>query len=96
MSRLRSFALCIALAAGAAAHAQVAPPVYTSGEYRGTSQQGDRHYAHIKIAPGQKIPFSTLSYRLLAPDLVAKLKPGDRVSFRAERVDGENVLREIR
>ena len=100
MSRLhtlvRNATLALTLAAATLAHAQTTPPVYTSGEYRGTSQQGGHHYAHIKIAPGLKIPFSTISYRLPSPELVAKLKPGDRVNFRAERVDGENVLREIR
>ena len=80
------------------AAAQQPAPVYTAGEFRGTSQQdgGRRLYAHIKIAPGAKIPFSTLSYRVRDRQLVAGLQHGARVEFRAERHDGENVLVAIR
>jgi hypothetical protein len=75
----------------------MAEPIHTRGELRATSQDKDGHrYAHIKLAPGKKIPFSTLTYRVLDPALLEGLKPGARVEFLAERRDGENVLTAIR
>jgi Cu/Ag efflux protein CusF len=75
----------------------MADPVHTRGELRATSQDQDgRQYAHIKLAPGQKIPFSTLTYRVLDPALLQGMKPGTAVEFLAQRRDGENVLTAIR
>lgn len=107
-STLRSAAAVLALACGLpgaasaqAATAVVADPaatVYTQGEYRAVSQEpGSRDsFAHIKVAPGVKIPFSTLTYRVRDAALLKGLQPGTRVEFRAERVEGENVLVAIR
>lgn len=71
-----------------------ADSVYTQGEFRAVSQeQGSRDtFAHIKVAPGTKIPFSTITYRVRDAALLKGLQPGTRVEFRAERVEGENVL----
>lgn len=87
-----------AQSAAAAGEAAVPAPVYTQGEFRSLSQEdgGQRVYAHIKVAPGRKIPFSTLTYRVLDRQLLAGIAPGTRVEFRAERRDGENVLLAIR
>lgn len=75
----------------------IADPVHTRGEFRATSQDKDgRSYAHIKLAPGSKIPFSTLTYRVPDPALLQGMKPGTVVEFLAERRDGENVLTAIR
>jgi CubicO group peptidase (beta-lactamase class C family) len=72
--------------------------VYTPGEFRGTFEEdgGRRLYARMKLVPGHKIPFSTLTYRVLDPKLVAGLAAGRLVEFRAERRDGENVIVEMR
>jgi len=74
------------------------PAVHTQGEFRSLSQEdgGRSTFAHIKIAPGWKIPFTTMRYRVRDARLLDGLKPGTRVEFRAERVDGENVLLAIR
>lgn len=90
--------LILALVASALWMGQAwADPVYTQGEFRSASQEKDgRRYAHIKLAPERKIPFSTLSYRVLDPALLEGMKPGARVEFLAERRDGENVLTAIR
>ena len=75
----------------------IADPIHTRGEFRATSQDKDgRRYAHIKLAPGAKIPFSTLTYRVLDPAVLDGEKPGTVVEFLAERRDGENVLMSIR
>lgn len=109
--RLRSLAIAAALLCAAAAplHAQPSPAatpeasasspaVHTQGEFRSRSQEdgGRSTFAHIKIAPGWKIPFTTMRYRVRDARLLDGLKPGTRVEFRAERVDGENVLLAIR
>jgi hypothetical protein len=57
---------------------------------------GRRHYIRLKLVPGGKIPFTTLTYRVMDPSLVMGLREGDSVAFRAERRDGENVLIAIR
>ena len=105
MTMLRSLAApaallcCMPVAALAqAATADPAATVYTQGEFRAVSQeQGSRDsFAHIKVAPGVKIPFSTITYRVRDAALIKGLQPGARVEFRAERVEGENVLVAIR
>jgi CubicO group peptidase (beta-lactamase class C family) len=72
--------------------------VYTRGEFRGTFEEdgGRKLYARVKIAPGYKIPFSTLSYRVLDRKLLAGIQPGAAVDFRAERIDGENTIVALR
>jgi Cu/Ag efflux protein CusF len=72
--------------------------VYTRGEFRGTSEEegGRRLYAHIKLAPGHKIPFSTLAYRVPDRTLLTGVQQGAAVEFLAKRQDGENVLTAIR
>lgn len=72
------------------------PPVFTRGEFRGSSRQSDRLYAHIQIAPERKLPFSTLRFRVLDNALLVGLNAGSRVEFRTERVAGEMVLSAIR
>lgn len=104
MTMLRSLAAaallcCMPVAALAqAAAADPAATVYTQGEFRAVSQEpGSRDsFAHIKVAPGVKIPFSTITYRVRDAALLKGLEPGSRVEFRAERVEGENVLVAIR
>lgn len=85
---------CMPLAASGAP----AEEVYTRAVVRGTSEEegGRRLYIHLKLVPRAKIPFSTLAYRVLDRELVARLREGDSVAFRAERRDGENVLTAIR
>lgn len=89
-----------ALAQATAPAAAAADPatIYTHGEFRAVSQEpGSRDtFAHIKVAPGVKIPFSTITYRVRDAALLKGLQPGTRVEFRAERVEGENVLVAIR
>ncbi len=93
---------CLAGAAStqAAATTAAADPatVYTHGEFRAVSQEpGSRDtFAHIKVAPGVKIPFSTITFRVRDAALLKGLQPGTRVEFRSERVEGENVLVAIR
>jgi hypothetical protein len=72
--------------------------VYTRGELRSAPERDSagHTYVRIKLVPGAKLPFSTLTYRVLDPALLAGLKPGARVEFRAERKDGENTLTAIR
>ena len=89
---------CLAGAASAQAAATTAATVYTHGEFRAVSQEpGSRDtFAHIKVAPGVKIPFSTITFRVRDAALLKGLQPGTRVEFRSERVEGENVLVAIR
>lgn len=57
---------------------------------------GRRVYVRLKLVPTAKIPFSTLTYRVPDRRLLAGLREGDSVAFRAERRGGENVLTAVR
>lgn len=101
---MRALFAAVLLACGAmSASAQPAPaasaaqPVYTRAVVRSVFEEdgGKRLYIALKIAPGAKIPFSTLTHRVLDRKLVAGLKPGDSVRFAAQRIDGENVVTAI-
>jgi CubicO group peptidase (beta-lactamase class C family)/Cu/Ag efflux protein CusF len=57
---------------------------------------GKRVYIRLKLAPRAKLPFTTLTFRVRDRALITGLATGDRVAFRAERVDGENNVIAIR
>ena len=72
--------------------------VFTRATVRGVYEEdgGRRLYIRLKLVPRGKIPFSTLTFRVLDRALVAGLADGASVAFRAERIDGENTLTAIR
>jgi hypothetical protein len=73
-------------------------PVETRAILRSITEEdgGNRAYVHLKIVPGANLPFTTLRFLVLDKALVAGLREGSIVKFRAERVDGENTLVAIR
>jgi len=74
-----------------------ATEVYTRAVVRSISKDdGKNLYIRLKLIPRAKIPFTTLTYRVLDPGLIAGLREGDSVAFKAERRNGENVLTAIR
>lgn len=73
-----------------------APEVFTRAVVRSISKDDGKHlFIRLKIVPRAKLPFSTLTYRVLDARLVEGLREGDSVAFKAERRDGENVLTAI-
>jgi Cu/Ag efflux protein CusF len=89
-------ALDVAGAAGTANPPTSAPEVHTRAIVRSIShEEGKRLYIRLKLIPRAKIPFSTVTYRVLDARLVAGLREGESVAFRAERLHGENVLTAI-
>lgn len=74
------------------------PPVETRAIVRSVAHErgGQLLYVYLKIVPGAQLPFTTLRFRVRDPALVAGLREGASVKFRAERVDGENTLVSIR
>jgi Cu/Ag efflux protein CusF len=72
--------------------------VFTRATVRGVFEEdgGKRLYIRLKLIPRGKLPFSTLTYRVLDRSLVAGMGEGASVAFRAERIDGENTLTAIR
>lgn len=73
-------------------------PVETRAILRSVTEEdgGTRVYAHLKIVPRAKVPFTTLRFRVHDRALLAGLIEGASVKFRAERIDGENTLVAIR
>jgi Cu/Ag efflux protein CusF len=89
--------LDLARAAAAAAPSASAADVYTRAIVRSISKEdGNRLSIRLKLVPGSKLPFTTVTYRVLDARLVAGLREGERVGFQARRIDGENVLTAIR
>ena len=89
-------ALNVARAAAAVQPPPSATDVYTRAIVRSISEQdGHRLYIRLKLIPRAKIPFSTVTYRVRDRRLIAGLHEGASVAFRAERLDGENVLTAI-
>ncbi|MDP3619881.1 MAG: copper-binding protein [Ramlibacter sp.] len=82
----------------APAFAQPAEPVYTRAVVRSVLVEdgGKRHYIRLKLVPNGKLPFSTITFRVADPRLIAGLKDGASVQFRAERLGGENTITAIR
>jgi Cu/Ag efflux protein CusF len=84
-------------AAVAAASASRPAEVYTRAIVRSVFRDasgGD--YIRLKLVPRAKLPFTTLTYRVLDRGLIAGVREGDSVAFRSERTRGENVLTAIR
>jgi Cu/Ag efflux protein CusF len=71
------------------------PEVYTRAVVKSVATERGQLYIRLKLVPRAKIPFSIHTYRVMDAKLVAGLKEGDSVRFRAERQGGENVLIEI-
>jgi len=92
---LASPALDVAHAAGAGEPPANAAEVHTRAIVRSISKEDGRLYIRLKLIPRSKLPFSTVTYRVLDARLIAGLREGDSVAFRAERLDGDNVLMAI-
>jgi Cu/Ag efflux protein CusF len=87
----------VAEAAVAAASASRPAEVYTRAIVRSVSQDASGgHFIRLKLVPRAKLPFTTLTYRVLDRSLIAGVREGDSVQFRSERSQGENVLTAIR
>jgi CubicO group peptidase (beta-lactamase class C family) len=88
----------VALSTPASTAAAQVSPVETRAILRSITEEdgGNRAYVHLKIVPGANLPFTTLRFLVLDKALVAGLREGSIVKFRAERVDGENTLVAIR
>ncbi len=85
--------LSVAVAAGGIAHAQE-----TTGKGSGEVRRIQPDQGKIAIKQGAisdlKLPEMTLSYKI-DPSLLKDIKPGDSVSFTAERVGKDYVIKEI-
>ena len=85
--------LSVAHSAGTVEPTASASEVYTRAIIQSISTDEGKHlYIRLKLMPLSKIPFSTVTYRVLDARLVAGLRKGDSVAFKAERLDGGNVL----
>ena len=80
------------------AAATPATPVETRATLRsfGEEDGGRRVYVHLKLVPRANLPFTTLRFRVRDRAMLAGLREGASVKFRAERIDGENTLVAIR
>ena len=70
--------------------------VETRAVVRSIEESGSRLYIRLKLVPRAKLPFTTITYRVLDRRLVANLREGESVAFRAQRIAGENVVTALR
>lgn len=77
---------------------QEVAPVETRATFRSVTEEdgGARVYVHLKVVPGANLPFTTLRFSVRDKSILAGLREGAHVKFRAERIDGENSLTAIR
>lgn len=106
--KLASVVLCAASLCGLpalAAPGEITPPaaaaedVFTPAVLRAvfTEAGGTELYVRLKLlVTGGDLPFTTLTFRVLDPALLAGLGEGSRVAFRAARIAGENTVVAIR
>jgi len=82
----------------APASSQKTAAVETRATFRAVTEEdgGQRVYVHLKVLPHAQLPFTTLRFRVLERALLAGLREGASVKFRAERIEGENTLVGIR
>lgn len=75
---------------------QPAAPVFTRARLVSVDQEsGGKRYVRLKLLPRAKIPFTTQTFRVTEPALLAGIPEGAWVKFTARRIDGENTLTSI-
>ncbi|MFD1712745.1 copper-binding protein [Ottowia sp. GY511] len=68
--------------------------VYTRAVVRSLPSPREPNALRLKLLPGGKIPFTTVTFRVADPSLVLGLQVGDHVGFVAEaRPEGNTVVR---
>ncbi len=73
-----------------------ADPVYTRARVASVSEdKPGQWYVRLKLLPRAKVPFTTLTFRVLNQTLLTGIKPGDSVRFKADRQAHENTLLSI-
>ena len=81
----------------AAGSGTAAQPVYTRAVVRSiVRQDGGRRYVQLKLVPRAKLPFTTITYRVLDSRLLDGVSEGASVQFIAARIDGENTVTAMR
>jgi len=73
-----------------------AEPVYTRARLVSVQKEADgRLLVRLKLLPRSKIPFSTLTFRVVDRALLDDVPEGAWVKFTAQSVEGENLLTSI-
>jgi Cu/Ag efflux protein CusF len=81
----------------AAVSGPAAQPVYTRAVVRSiVRQEGGRRYVQLKLVPRAKLPFTTITYRVLDRRLLDGVSEGASVQFIAARIGGENTVTALR
>lgn len=73
-----------------------APSAPVRGEVRRVDAAGGRITLKHGPIPELELPAMTLVYRVQDPALLAQVKPGDTVTFTADRIDGQYVVTSLK
>lgn len=104
-SALTAVAVLFVVATGRAA-AQAADAPAASGAPSATvltrarvasfrEEAGGQFYVRLKLMPRSKLPFTTQTFRVVDPSLLANIPDGASVKFSSRHVEGENVVTAI-
>lgn len=53
---------------------------------------GGKSYVRLKLMPRSKLPFTTQTFRVTDPSLLAGIAEGSTVKFSAKHIEGESVV----
>ena len=79
-------------ASGAAAHADAA---LSEGEVRKVDKDAQKITIRHGALANLDMPAMTMVFRVRDPAMLDQVKPGDKVSFRAEKIDGALTVTKI-
>ncbi len=83
------------LAATGLAQAQTQTPPMTDGEVRKVDRDAGKLTLHHGPIANLEMPGMTMVFRVADPKMLDGLKPGDKLRFTAERIDGAITVTRI-
>lgn len=95
-ARRQSLAWLAATVVAAVLPAQAAPSAPVKGEVRRVDPDAGRVTLKHGPIPELELPAMTLVYRVQDPAILVQVRPGDTITFIADRVDGHYVVISIR
>lgn len=92
---MRKIAIALAGAALAASSAWASSHPFTEAEVRKVDTEAAKVTLKHGEIPNLGMPPMTMVFRVKEPAMLEKLKPGEKIRFRAEKIGGQFTVTEI-